>query len=129
MEHEATEVRTLRDAFENAVLAKIPDTKVNGDRVNRLPNTSNIAFDGIEAEAVLVLLDQEGICCSSGSACTTGSVHASHVLKAMGFDNARARSSLRFSFSRILEAQCRKGAGRSAKSDCEVAPDGDCGLR
>jgi cysteine desulfurase len=105
MEHEATEVRALRDDFEKAVLETIPDTRVNGDRVNRLPNTANIAFDGIEAEAVLVLLDKQGICCSSGSACTTGSLHPSHVLKAMGFDNARARSSLRFSFSRFNTRQ------------------------
>ena len=99
--HEETEVRALRDRFEAGVLAAITAARVNGDREHRLPNTSNIAFDGIDSEGVLMLLDQNGICCSSGSACTTGSVHASHVLKAMGFSDERARSSLRFSFSRF----------------------------
>ena len=101
MEHEGTEVRRLRDTFEAGVLARIPGAQVNGDREARLPNTSNLAFDGIDSEGVLMLLDQRGICCSSGSACTTGSLHASHVLKAMGFSEERARSSLRFSFSRF----------------------------
>ncbi len=101
MEHEATEVRGLRDDFESGLLAKIDGAQVNGDTAHRLPNTSNLAFDGIDSEAVLMLLDQHGICCSSGSACTTGSVHASHVLKAMGFSDERARASLRFSFSRF----------------------------
>ena len=101
MEHEATEVRGLRDEFESGVLARIEGTQVNGDALNRLPNTSNLAFEGIDSEGVLMLLDQHGVCCSSGSACTTGSVHASHVLKAMGFSDERARASLRFSFSRF----------------------------
>ena len=90
----------MRDSFEEGILKRISGAQVNGDRVNRLPNTSNLAFEGIDSEAVLMLLDQAGICCSSGSACTTGSVHASHVLKAMGFSDERARSSLRFSFGR-----------------------------
>jgi cysteine desulfurase len=101
LEHEATEVRGLRDEFENGVLACIEGSQVNGDHQHRLPNTSNLAFDGIDSEGVLMLLDQQGICCSSGSACTTGSLHASHVLKAMGFSDERARASLRFSFSRF----------------------------
>jgi cysteine desulfurase len=104
IEHENTEVRAWRDDFENQLLERIPGTQVNGDRGHRLPNTSNVAFDGIDSEAVLMLLDQAGLCCSSGSACTTGSVHASHVLKAMGFADERARSSLRFSFSRFNAA-------------------------
>ena len=101
MEHEATEVRALRDDFENGVLAQIDGAQVNGDREHRLPNTSNLAFEGIDSEGALMLLDQHHICCSSGSACTTGSVHASHVLKAMGYSDERARASLRFSFSRF----------------------------
>jgi cysteine desulfurase len=101
MEHEQREVRALRDEFEQGVLAKIPDAQVNGDREHRLPNTTNISFEGIDSEAVLLLLDKAGICCSAGSACTTGSLHPSHVLRAMGFSNERARSSLRFSFSRF----------------------------
>jgi cysteine desulfurase len=104
MEHEATEVRAMRDQFEAGVLARIEGVEVNGDREHRLPNTSNLAFADIDSEAVLMLLDQRGICCSSGSACTTGSIHASHVLKAMGFSDTRARSSLRFSFSRFNTA-------------------------
>lgn len=104
MEHEATVVRGLRDAFESGVLTRIEGARVNGDREHRLPNTANLAFDGIDSEGALMLLDQHRICCSSGSACTTGSVHASHVLKAMGFSDDRARASLRFSFSRFNSA-------------------------
>jgi cysteine desulfurase len=101
MEHENTEVLALRDRFENGILSRIEGTQVNGDRVNRLPNTSNISFEGVDSEAVLMLLDQSGVCCSAGSACTAGSFHPSHVLTAMGFSSERARSSLRFSFSRF----------------------------
>ncbi len=101
MEHENTVVRAMRDRFENAILEQVPGVEVNGDREQRLPNTSNLAFEGVDSEAVLMLLDKEGICVSAGSACTAGSVHPSHVLKAMGFSNARARSSIRFSFSRF----------------------------
>ena len=104
MEHETTTVRGLRDAFENGVLTRVEGARVNGDCDHRLPNTSNLAFDGIDSEGALMLLDQHHICCSSGSACTTGSVHASHVLKAMGFSDDRARASLRFSFSRFNTA-------------------------
>jgi cysteine desulfurase len=98
-------VRALRDEFEKGVLETIPDTMVNGDREHRLPNTTSIVFEGIDSEAVLLLLDQAGVCCSAGSACTTGSVHPSHVLKAMGFSTDRARSSLRFSFGRYNTAE------------------------
>jgi cysteine desulfurase len=101
LDHEATEVRAMRDTFEEGLLQRISFAQVNGDRANRLPNTSNLAFEGLESEAVLMLLDQAGICCSSGSACTTGSIHPSHVLKAMGFSDDRARASLRFSFGRF----------------------------
>jgi cysteine desulfurase len=101
MEHETTTVRGLRDAFENGVLTRIEGARVNGDCDHRLPNTSNLSFEGIDSEGALMLLDQNHICCSSGSACNTGSVHASHVLKAMGFSDDRARASLRFSFSRF----------------------------
>lgn len=104
IEHENTEVRSWRDQFEEGILERVQGAQVNGDRMHRLPNTSNLAFDGIDSEAVLMLLDDAGLCCSSGSACTTGSVHASHVLKAMGFSDDRARSSLRFSFGRFNSA-------------------------
>jgi cysteine desulfurase len=104
MAFENDTVRRLRDEFEQGILESIADTHVNGDREHRLPNTTSIAFEGIDSEAVLLLLDQAGVCCSAGSACTTGSVHPSHVLKAMGFSTERARSSLRFSFSRYNTA-------------------------
>ncbi len=98
---EQTRVRALRDRFETGILARVPGVEVNGDREHRLPNTTSLAFDGIEAEGALMLLDERGICCSAGSACTSGSVHPSHVLKAMGCSNDRARASLRFSFGRF----------------------------
>ena len=104
MGHEQKTVRGLRDRFERGILERVEGALVNGDVVNRLPNTSNLAFDAIDSEALLLLLDEEGICCSSGSACTTGSLHASHVLKAMGFSDDRARSSLRFSLGRFNTA-------------------------
>ncbi len=94
-------ITPMRDRFEKAILEAVPGAEVNGDRENRLPNTTNIAFEGIESEGALMLLDERGICCSAGSACTSGSIHPSHVLKAMGFSNHRARSSLRFSFGRF----------------------------
>ena len=100
MEHLAEEtrrVRGLRDRLEKAILTGIPDTSRNGAKDERLPNTTNIAFDFVEAEAILMMLDQVGICASSGSACTTGSVDPSHVLVAMGVSPARARGSVRLS--------------------------------
>jgi cysteine desulfurase len=98
---EGCKIAALRDRFEETILQAVSRAEVNGDRENRLPNTTNIAFEGIESEGALMLLDERGICCSAGSACTSGSVHPSHVLKAMGFSNHRARSSLRFSFGRF----------------------------
>ncbi len=98
---ESTVVRALRDELEAGLLARIPGALVNGDRVNRLPNTTSLAFPGVESEAMLLLLDQRGICCSAGSACTTGQHEPSHVLRAMGFDDTRARCSLRFSLGRF----------------------------
>ncbi len=97
LKEENTRVRALRDRLENTLLKTIPDTMRNGAREPRLPNTSNIAFDYVEAEAILMLMDQAGICASSGSACTTGSLDPSHVLTAMGLSPARARGSVRFS--------------------------------
>ncbi len=94
---ENTRVRALRDKLESGILESIPGSSRNGAKEPRLPNTSNIAFDGVEAEGILMLLDQADVCASSGSACTTGSLDPSHVLLAMGFNAARARSSIRFS--------------------------------
>jgi cysteine desulfurase len=97
IEDENTRVRALRDKLENGILSRIPDTCRNGAKEPRLPNTSNLTFDGLEAEGILMLLDQAGVCASSGSACTTGSLDPSHVLTAMGCSAARARASVRFS--------------------------------
>jgi cysteine desulfurase len=94
---ENTRVRALRDRLENGILSRIPRSARNGAAEPRLPNTTNIAFEGVEAEGILLLLDQAGICASSGSACTTGSLDPSHVLVAMGCSAARARGSIRFS--------------------------------
>jgi len=94
---EKTRVRALRDRLEQAILATIPNAMRNGSKEARLPNTTNIAFEAVEAEAVLMMLDRVGICASSGSACTTGSIEPSHVLVAMGLSPARARGSVRFS--------------------------------
>jgi cysteine desulfurase len=96
---ENTRIRALRDKLEYGILTGIPGTLRNGAKEPRLPNTSNIAFEGLEAEGILMLMDQAGICASSGSACTTGSLDPSHVLTAMGCSAARARSSVRFSLS------------------------------
>ena len=97
LDDENTRVRALRDRMEETILRTVPHTSRNGAKEPRLPNTSNISFDFIEAEAVLMLLDQAGICASSGSACTTGSLDPSHVLTAMGLPPMRARGSLRLS--------------------------------
>jgi cysteine desulfurase len=97
LEEENTRVRALRDRLENTILEHIPNATRNGVKELRLPNTSNIAFDDVEAEAILMLLDQLGICASSGSACMTGALDSSHVLAAMGINPRRARGSIRFS--------------------------------
>jgi cysteine desulfurase len=97
---ENTVVRALRDRLENALLAAVPDSRLNGHKEDRLPNTSNISFKYVEGEAILLLLDQLGIAASSGSACTSGSLEPSHVLRAMGVPFTYAHGSIRFSLSR-----------------------------
>lgn len=99
MEDENGRVRQLRNKLEKAILERVPHTMVNGDRENRLPNTTSIAFEFVEGEAILLLLDQHGICASSGSACTTGSLEPSHVLRAMDVPFTAAHGSIRFSLS------------------------------
>jgi cysteine desulfurase len=96
---ENTVVKELRDRLENAILERVPRCRVNGDRVNRLPNTSNISFEFVEGEAILLRLDEYAICASSGSACTSGSLQPSHVLRAMGVPFTMAHGSIRFSLS------------------------------
>ncbi|MEB3189266.1 MAG: cysteine desulfurase NifS [Snowella sp.] len=90
----------LRDRLEKTLLATIPDCEVNGDIKNRLPNTTNIGFKYIEGEAILLSLDKFGICASSGSACTSGSLEPSHVLQAMGLPYTTLHGSIRFSLCR-----------------------------
>jgi cysteine desulfurase len=101
IEKESIEVRGLRDEFEKRVADSIPTIRINGDIENRLPNTSSISFEYIEGESILLMLDQFGICASSGSACTTGSLEPSHVLRAMGLPYTAAHGTVRFSFSRF----------------------------
>jgi len=100
LEAENSKVKSLRDKLEKAILQKCPDCRLNGDTDNRLPNTSNISFEYIEGEAILLMLDKYGICASSGSACTSGSLEPSHVLRAMGVPFTAAHGSIRFSLSR-----------------------------
>ncbi|MBN1391546.1 MAG: cysteine desulfurase NifS [Sedimentisphaerales bacterium] len=99
-DEENQKVKKLRDKLEKSILEKCPDCMVNGDTENRLPNTSNISFEFIEGEAILLMLDKYGICASSGSACTSGSLEPSHVLRAMGVPFTAAHGSIRFSLSR-----------------------------
>jgi cysteine desulfurase len=99
-DEENKKVRHLRDKLEKAILKKCPDCMVNGDTENRLPNTSNISFEFIEGEAILTDLDRVGICASSGSACTSGSLQPSHVLRAMRVSYTAVQGSIRFSLSR-----------------------------
>ncbi len=105
MDEENTRVRALRDRLEQKILASCPDCMVNGDVENRLPNTLNVSFEYIEGEAILLMLDKFGICASSGSACTSGSLEPSHVLRAMGVPFTAAHGSIRFSLSRYNTEQ------------------------
>ncbi len=90
-------IAQLRDRLEQGVLSTVPDTGVNGDRAHRLPNTSNLYFDGFDGEAMVISLDLKGFSVSSGSACSSGAVEPSHVLLALGLSKERAKSSIRFS--------------------------------
>jgi cysteine desulfurase len=98
---ENSRVRGMRDRFEAGILERVPNAFVNGDRVARLPNTSNLSFARIESDAALMMFDRHQLCCSAGSACRTGSVETSHVLHAMKIPPERARASMRFSFGRF----------------------------
>jgi cysteine desulfurase len=90
-------VAALRDRLEQGLLARVPHTAVNGDTSARVPNTTNISFDRVESESLLIALDLEGIAVSSGSACSSGTLEPSHVLKAMGYPHHRTLNSIRFS--------------------------------
>ncbi len=94
------QIKQLRDKLENEILKRIPNTIINGDRNHRLPNTTSIAFEYVEGESILLMMDEFGICASSGSACTSGSLEPSHVLRAMGVPFTAAHGSIRFSLSK-----------------------------
>lgn len=94
-----THVEQLRDKLERELIARIPNTIVNGDPDNRLPNTTSVAFEFVEGESILLMMDEFNICASSGSACTSGSLEPSHVLRAMGVPFTAAHGSIRFSLS------------------------------
>ncbi len=100
MEAENTTVKKLRDKLERGILAKVPNSFVNGDTLYRLPNTASIAFEYVEGEGILLLLNKMGIAASSGSACTSGSLEPSHVMRAMGIPYTAAHGTIRFSLSR-----------------------------
>ena len=99
LDKENTRVKNLRDKLETEILKRIPNTIINGDPENRLPNTTNISFEYVEGESILLMMDEFGICASSGSACTSGSLEPSHVLRAMGVPFTAAHGSIRFSLS------------------------------
>jgi cysteine desulfurase len=99
LDEENTKVKALRDYLEAKLLEKIPNTLVNGERLHRLPNTVSVSFEFVEGESILLLLSDLGICASSGSACTSGSLEPSHVLRAMGVPFTAAHGSIRFSLS------------------------------
>jgi cysteine desulfurase len=97
MKDESARLAALRDRLEEGILRAVPGTMVNGAREPRVPNTTNISFDRVEAESLLIALDLQGIAVSTGSACSSGTLEPSHVLKAMGFNAHRAQNSIRFS--------------------------------
>ncbi len=101
MEDENTRVKAMRDRLEKELMALIPNGRINGGKAERLPNTLSIALEFVEGEAILLLLSEHGICASSGSACTSGSLEPSHVLRAMGVPFTCAHGSIRFSLSRF----------------------------
>lgn len=103
--HENTTVRALRDRLEKGILSSISDSRLNGHPTDRLPNTVNISFKFVEGEAILLLMNELGMCASSGSACTSGSLEPSHVLRAMGVPFTFAHGSIRFSLSRFNTAE------------------------
>ncbi|SPD75899.1 cysteine desulfurase (tRNA sulfurtransferase), PLP-dependent [uncultured Desulfobacterium sp.] len=99
MDEENSRVKGLRDKLEKEIIKVIPNSRVNGNPVKRLPNTTNISFEFVEGEAILLMMDEFGICASSGSACTSGSLQPSHVLRAMGVPFTMSHGSIRFSLS------------------------------
>ena len=105
MADEENKIRPLRDRLEAGIIKTIPEVRVNGHPSQRLYNTLNVCIKYIEGEGMLINLDFEGICASSGSACTSGSLEPSHVLLALGLDHATAHGSLRFSLGKYTTAE------------------------
>ncbi len=105
MAGDARRMAALRDRLESGLLATCPDSRVNGDRANRMPNTTNISFEYIEGESILYHLSDLGVAASSGSACSSGSLEPSHVLRAMGIPFTAVHGSIRFSLSRFTTAE------------------------
>ncbi|MRR33136.1 cysteine desulfurase NifS [bacterium] len=101
LEDENTRVKAMRDRLESEILRLVSNVRVNGGGTQRLPNTCSVAFEYVEGEAILLLMSEKGICASSGSACTSGSLEPSHVLRAMGVPFTCAHGSIRFSLSRF----------------------------
>jgi cysteine desulfurase len=101
LEAEGTRVAALRDRLEEGIMRAVPGVRVNGDSGRRLPTTANLCFDTIEGEALVIALDLKGVACSTGAACSSGSVEPSHVLVAIGRSPEEARSSVRFSLGRF----------------------------
>lgn len=99
LDEQRTRVKGLRDQLETGLLKRIPEAMINGDQEHRLPNTTSIGFEYVEGESILLMMDRFGICASSGSACTSGSLEPSHVLRAMGVPFTAAHGSIRFSLS------------------------------
>jgi cysteine desulfurase len=115
IEEEQKRVGAMRDRFEGVITQTICGATINGVHATRLSNTTSASFEGIESQAVLMLLDRSGVCCSAGSACRTGSAEASHVLKAMHLSGERARGTIRFSFGRF-------NSERDLDRACELVP-------
>ncbi len=105
MAESVSRIAGLRDELESVILGNVSGTAVNGHPTTRVPNTSNISFDGIEAESLLIALDLEGVAISTGSACSSGTLEPSHVLQAMGLPSPRTRNSLRFSLGPATTAE------------------------
>ena len=106
----------MRDRLESGILENVADTSVNGDVEHRLPNTANISFARLEAEAILLLLSERDVCASAGAACSSGSLEPSHVLKAMKIDPRKAHGAIRFSLSRFTTA-------REIERTLEIVPE------
>jgi cysteine desulfurase len=113
-------VRPLRDALEEGILELVPNTELNGHKTQRLANTTNISFHGIESEALLILLDKEGICASSGSACLADSDEPSHVIRAMKPESAASRQMIRFSLDAVNTAADVQSALTATKRATEL---------